>query len=145
MVAQRADIFLCALIFLLFFVLKKSCFVTTDRISITLNSVDVYDIIKETFINSTLWNSSIQYGDLLLCVLIFFIFCVKRSCFVTADRIYITLHSFDIYDVIQETFINPTFCNISMQYGKMLLCALTLFNFCVKTSFFVTADEISVT
>ena len=102
MVAQRADIFLCALIFLLFFVLKKSCFVTTDRISITLNSVDVYDIIKETFINSTLWNSSIQYGDLLLCVLIFFIFCVKRSCFVTADRIYITLHSFDIYDVIQK-------------------------------------------
>ena len=59
MAAPRADVLLRALIIFAFFV-KRSCFVTTDGISIILNSVYVYDITEETFINSTLWTYS-QY------------------------------------------------------------------------------------
>ena len=50
--------FLHALIVFTIFCVKRSCFVTTDGISITLNSVHVFDVTKEAFINSILWNYS---------------------------------------------------------------------------------------
>ena len=56
MAAPRADVLPHVLIVFAIFCVKRSCFFTTDGISITLNSVDVYDIAKETFITSTLWN-----------------------------------------------------------------------------------------
>ena len=58
--ATKADVLLCALIVFAIFCIERSCFVTADEISIALNSVDVYDVTKKTFINSTLWNYS-QY------------------------------------------------------------------------------------
>ena len=51
MAARRADVLLHALIVFAIFCVKISCFVTTDGTSIKLNSVDIYDITKETFIN----------------------------------------------------------------------------------------------
>ena len=57
MPAPRADVLLHALIVFAIFYVKRSYFVTTDGISIPLNSVYVYDITRKT---STLWTYS-QY------------------------------------------------------------------------------------
>ena len=60
MVAPGANVLFHTLIVFAIFCVKKSRFVTKDGISITLNSVYVYDVTKETLTNSTLW-TYLQY------------------------------------------------------------------------------------